>query len=249
MIVNRNIDLVQINLQENQTEYYFPRNVEWRGKTISRILLYMAADAEENPMLSPVDGITPVVQESQITSDLYINLYDDTDKDIARNASFRTIYYKNNHVLEINRPISLSLSNIVFTTETIPTGCLLFFVEYGNTTTEETPSKAVTVTFPLSANQQLSFTDLVNEYIHQQLLPVKGITSWGTSPAFMTLRDETDTVIFNNVVTDLMRPQNQTDASPQAYPFLLDNIDIDFDNSHIYNPYDVAINMTLTFYY
>ena len=86
MIVNRNIDLVQINLQENQKEYYFPRNVEWLGKKISRIRLYMAADSEENPMLSPVDGITPVVQESQITSDLYINLYDDTDKEIARNA-------------------------------------------------------------------------------------------------------------------------------------------------------------------
>ena len=245
-LAHNNIDLVQINLATGQHEYYLPQNVHWAARRVDRLRLYLAPCPG---MASPVDGITPVVQAGE-ADNLYLDLYGADQACVARRLAARHLLHTANHPPRVAATLSLPLSRLYFTGGGVPRGCLLLYVEYGNAEACDLPSRSVSVALALAPGAEQGFRPLVDEYIHQQPRPVRGITVDAAKPLYLTLRDETDTHVFNHVPTDFMRPQRQADDPPQATPFLLDALDVDFDNSALRNPFaDQAVQADITFYY
>lgn len=243
-----NIDIVQINTKQGTDEYYFPKNVNWRERKIDKILLALP----DTTLLSPIDGQTNVLTKSQV-SNLYFDLFSADDHQIARNLAYTNILSDNNHPLRIGECLSLNLSRLYFTTTDIPTGCLLLYIYYGTKESDEIPTtKSITVKVDLAANGRLSLQDIVDNYIHIQPNKVKGVMVWDRqNPCYLTLRNQRNDRVLNNVLSTLCAPPLQgTDASnTQAFPFRLDNIDIDMLNSFVQNATDSDIVQTITFNY
>ena len=105
--------------------------------------------------------------------------------------------------------------------------------------------------FPLAANAQITFQEIINTYIHALPAKVRAISCWDAeqNPAYMTLRDHQLTYILRDVHTELCRPQmvGESAEKTQVHPFYVDNIDIDFDYSFIRNATSSGNIQTLTF--
>ena len=255
MYLTSNIDIVQINIRSGVDEYYLPKNVNWRDRVIDKIVLALAP--ADRPLLSPIDGQTPVFDGVE---DLYFDLYAADDSQIARNLAYTSLLYSNNHVLPIGQALSLNLSRLYFTTPPETDGCILLYVFYGGKEVEEPePAKqSVTVSVPLAANGSMSLQDIVDNYIYMQPNNVKGVYlwNWTTTPVYLTLRYADNIHVLNNILSSLCRPpiyrfpSQSTDATKiQTHSLLLDNINIDMLNSFVQNGQNAAVEVKLTFLY
>lgn len=246
----RNIDLVQINIQAGVSEYYFPKNVDWNGQVVDKLLL-VAPSAD---MLSPIDGTTPVLKASEVQN-MYVDLYTVENRDLTHSLSHEQILYTNDHPYKPGVKLSLELSRIYFTEEPQQDGCLLLYVFWGGRDVEcvEQSQRNITVEFDLAANQQISFRDLINTYAHVYGDKIRAISVWNAedAPVYLTLRDYQLSYIMRDVCSVLFRPltMGATAADCQVEHAYLDSIDIDFDYSYIRNACNEACTQRITFEY
>lgn len=244
----KNVDLVVIPIKSGISEYYLPQNVSWAKEKVDKILLCAPTTA----CVSPIDGETPVMQRSAL-QDLYLNIFTDEDKEIMYDAHADGFKHTNNEPIKVDSVLNLSLCRMHFATAPTANSVLLMYVFYGSRVVEdyEPVTKSITVSFPLQANQKLTFQDIINTYIHALPKTVRGIICWGSesNPAYMTLRDHQLSYIVRDLHTELCRPPMVGDSAEitQVCPFLTDNMDIDFDYSFIQNATGSENIQTITF--
>lgn len=232
----RNIDLLRINVKAGVSEYYFPQNVDWAAKKIDRIAI--CAPAAE--CVDPMDGQTPVMTASVLESlSCYLNIYSADQREILHAVSAEQILHTNNHTLYLNSELDLSLCSLYFKTEPTEDYTLLLYVYHDNKCADnyDMPQRSVTVLFPLGAGEEINFRQIINTYISALPASLKGVAFWGEAPAYMTLRDFKLTYILQNLHNELARPMMQgiSAENTQINALLLDNIDINFEYSHIRN--------------
>lgn len=247
----KNIDLVRIPIKTGVSEYYFPQNVAWVDKTIDEIIVVAP---NSNSTIDPVDGVTPVLDASQI-NDLYFNLYANDDTEITHDLSFEQIMHLNNHRLPIGTALNLALCRLYFTSAPAADSTLLLYVTYSSRIVEDydVPQHSVTVEFPMDANEEINFQYIINTYLHAIPKRLKGILCWNaeSTPAYVTLRDYALTYNIRYAHTELMRPDMNTGTAlgSQLVPFYTDDLDIDFDYSNIRNALNTQVTQKLTFLY
>ena len=229
-----NCALVRVPIVAGTDEYYLPQNVEWANKKIDKMVIC----APSMTCVDPIDGQTPVLGISDI-ADCFINLYDSNNRELMHDVSFEQILHRNNNVLRVDASLNLSLCRIYFTTPPAADATLLLYVFYGTRTEEyyELPKKSITAVVPLTPNQEMTFQEIINTYVHALSKKIKGVMVWNAenNPAWVTLRDYDYTYQMANILTEMMRPDmnNGTAADSQAHLFLLNDLDIDFDYSNI----------------
>lgn len=264
MKVYKNIDVVQINVKAGVREYFLPKNVDWANQVIDKVVLY--ASDPENPVFSPIDGVTPVI-DREVVQNLYFDFYSADEREITHSLSAQNILYTNNNCTELNSQLSLQLSRIFFGKVAPNDGCILLYVFYGTKKVDGTdvPKRNVTVQIPINAGDELVLSDVIDTYIHAKGNRVKGILSWGKLTAgagiFITLRDHNYRTIINALPITMCRPPMadveygfadlELAEQVQANSLYLDDEDVDFANSYIQNTFQVgnALPITLTFLY
>lgn len=231
----RNIDLVRIAVKQGVSEYYLPQNVDWASRKIERLAVVIP----NTPCVDPMDGQTPVM-DSSLYKDLFFNLYSTDQRELLHAVSAEQLSHQQNNPITLDSALDLSLCRLYFTSAPTADCTLLLYVYYGNRTADvELPEKSVTVQFELAAGEEINFQQIIATYIHALPAKVKGIMFWNatTSPAYFTLRDYKLKYVLNNLHAELARPNMNygSAADIQAAPMLFDNIDINFQYSHIRN--------------
>lgn len=247
-----NCSLVRIPIKAGVSEYAFPQNVEWANERVDKMVIV----APQIVCLDPVDGVTPVMDASTI-GDMFVRLYDAQNHEVMYDASYEQVLHRNNHPLNVNAQLNLSLCRVHFTQAPVQDYTLLIYVYYGTRTEEyfDLPKRSITTEFELAANEQLSLQQIINTYVHALPNTIKGIICWNaeTDPAWLTLRDYKLTYQMVNVHSELCRSDmnagtNQA-ADCQAALFLLNDLDIDFDYSHIREAAGQTSKQKITFLY
>ena len=228
-----NVALVRVPIKAGQDEYYLPQNVDWAQQKIDKMILCAPANA----CTDPIDGVTPVATATDV-ADLYINLYDADNREIMHDVAFENIVHVNNNVLRVDAKLNLSLCRIYFTSAPAQDMTLLLYVYYKTRTEDyyELPNKSVTAVFDLAANEEKSLREIINTYVHALPAKIKGMIVWTyNEPVWITLRDYAYTYQMSNIHSELCRPDmGANDAwDTQAALYLVNDIDIDFDYSHV----------------
>ena len=245
-----NCSLVRVQIKSGETEYYLPQNVEWAQRKIDRLVICAPANACTDPM----DGTTPVMTASDL-ADCYLNLYNAENRELMHDVSFEQVLHLNNHGLRIDDKLNLSQCRIYFTTPPAADATLLLYVFYQTRTEDyfDLPQHSTTVVFPLAANEQKSFQDIIDYYMHAIPTTVKGIICWDAinNPAWITLRDYDLTYQMLNIHSELARPDMNggTAAGSQAALFLLNDLDIEYNNSYIREAAGQSSTQKITFLY
>lgn len=264
----KNIDVVQIDIKQGVSEYFLPQNVDWAEQKIDKMLVY--GTNPESGELSPIDGITPVLDREQL-DDIYFDLYDENNVQIVYGLSAMNIMHTCNHPVEINSKLGLQTSKLFFTEAPDQDYCLLIYVFWDTNIveTDDTPEKSVTVHFDMTAGQELSLSQVIDTYIHSQSKKLKGIYVWGGygywNFLYITLRDYNYRTVVKLLPAGMCRPPMGVDPiadgasefsekaqSVQVAPMYLDCADIDFDNSFLYYSSPIGssgANVTITFLY
>lgn len=246
----KNIDLVQIDIHAGVSEYTFPKNVDWANEKIDHLILV----APTASMVSPMDGTTPVLTAAQI-SDLYFELYTGTNKELAQSLHYTNLLHTNNQPVRIDSTLSLQLSRLVFTTAPVTDGCLLLYAFYGGRIEEnyDMPRNSVTIDVTLKANEQRNLREIIQRTIYADGKKVRGLEIWGgeVKPTYLTLRDYQLSYIISNMYSGLARPlmAGASADKTQTHMFLLDQQDIDFENSYIRNAVNSANTQKITIYF
>ena len=104
-------------------------------------------------------------------------------------------------------------------------------------------------------NREIKFREMINLYIHALPNRVKSITFHDAvnNPAFLIMRDFSLTYSINNMHAEMARPQIVAGATSgedvQVHTLYVDDLDIDFDYSRIYNPTSSDNVQVITFEY
>lgn len=246
----RNIELVRIPVKQGITEYYFPQNVSWADEKIERIVPVIPQTA----CVDPMDGSTPVLDLSMY-QDIFFNIYSADQKELLHAVSVEQLIHINNNPLALNSKLDLSLCSLYFTTAPAQDCTLLLYVYHGNKEVEiETmPERSVTFDFELQAGEEINLQEIIQQYIHALPAKVKGVLFWNaqSAPAYFTLRDTKLKYMLQNLHSELARPQMNggTAYDTQYAPMLFDNIDINFQYSHIRNCGSSAAVQKITILY
>ena len=229
-----NCSLVRVPIKAGETEYYLPQNVDWVDKKIDKLLIV----APQTACVDPMDGTTPVMTASDL-ADCYITLNDGDNREIMHDVLFEQILHNNNHVIPVDAVLNLSLCKINFTTAPVADATLLLYAFYGTREEEyyELPKKSVTAEFELQPDQEMTLQEVINTYVHALPNTIKGIICWNavSDPVWLSLRDYALTYQMANVHSELCRPDMNNGAAydSQAQLFFVNDLDIDFDYSHI----------------
>lgn len=248
----RNIDLLRIPIKAGIQEYYFPQNVDWADNKIDRIAVCIPQVA----CLDPMDGITPILSLSDMANkDVFFNIYSADQRELLHAVSFEQLLHTNNHPLYLDAKLNLSLCNFYFKTAPAADCTMLIYVFHDTDHKQNycMPDNSVTLEFPLEADQEINLQQLITTYIHALPAKVKGVMFWdaANNPAYITLRDYELTYILQNIHSEMARPPMNGATAPdtQADTLLFDNIDIDFQYSHIRNAESKANTQKITFLY
>ena len=248
--IYKNIDLVRIPIKSGVSEYFFPQNVAWADKKVDEVIVCAPTAA----CIDPVDGTTQVMTDTAI-SDCFFNLYAADDTELTHDMSFEQIAMQNNNRLEVRSKLNLSLSKLYFTSAPVGNYTLLIYVAYDSKEVEDydVPTRSRTVVFPMAANEEISLRYIMSTYIHNIPEKLRGLMVWNadTVPAYLTLRDYELTYNIRELHTEMCRPDmNGGNAElSQAQPMWFNNLNIDFDYSHIRNAQNAAVTQTITFLY
>lgn len=248
----KNCSLVRLSIKAGVADYYLPQNVDWAAKKVDKLLI-VAPD--NNLSVDPVDGKTPVLSYSTLESlDGYITLYDADNRELMHDVSVKQLSHYNNNPLYVNAELNLSLCRISFMTAPVADATLLLYAFYETRTEDyfDMPRKSVTAVFDLAANQELSFQEIINTYVHALPAKIKGIVWWDNSnPAYLTLRDYDLTYQMASVHSELCRPDMNGGSAmrSQGQLFFVDDIDVDFDYSNIREAAGQVSTQKITFLY
>lgn len=244
-----NVALVRVPIKAGTDEYYLPQNVDWAHERIDKMVLCAPAQA----CTDPIDGVTPVMTAGDI-ADCYINLYDADNREVMHDVSWEQIAHVNNNVLRVDAALNLSLCRIYFTTPPAQDCTLLLYVYYKTRTEDycELPERSVTAVFDLDANEEKSLQAIINTYVHALPAKIQGIIVWTyADPIWITLRDYAYTYQMANIHSELCRP-DMTAAQAQdtqAALFLVNDLDIDFEYSHVREAAGQQTTQKITFLY
>lgn len=247
-----NVSLVRIPIKTGVSEYHLPQNVEWAGKHIDKLLIVAPNKAG---VIDPIDGQTPVMRDYGDFSDMYIQLYDQNDRELMRDVIMAQLLYTNNNPLYVNATLNLPLCRLYFNKPPQSDCTLLMYAFYGTRTEEyyDLPKKSITVTFPMAADEQMTLQEVINTYAHALPAKIQGIICWDAedNPAYLSLRDYKLTYQMANIYTGLCRPQTLAAAAfgTQTDLFLLNDLDINFDYSYIRNAKSAPSVQKITFLY
>lgn len=259
MKICKNIDLVQIDVTTNSDQatsyelsYYLPKSVDWINRKIHKIVVAepILSDAAHQ-VISPYNGRNvynhrdyEARREGEQEQGIYFDLYKQGGDQIARNLYVSELLSCNPHPYIIDEVLDLNLSKIHIPGKLWRSGCMLLYIFYDEVE-EDLPTNSVTVRFTLQPGQQLSFQELVNNYVHIQPNRIRGIIDWteADAPCYLMLRDFDGRTILNNVLTCLFRspsgdPDNHYPYGVEGINYLRNQIylpcaDINFDYSYI----------------
>lgn len=232
--IYRNIDMVQIDIQAGVAEYQLPKNVDWAKEKIDKILLL----APSASIVSPIDGVTPVLTRQELRN-VFVDLYAGDDSEIALSMAAENIMHTCNHPVEVNNTLQLHLSRITFMEAPQTDACILLYVFWGGKedANYEPAKRSVTVELDLQANEQMSFREVINRYLHAEFDTVRSITVWNAelNPVYISMQDHQLTYVMRSIYGALCRPEmlGMNAENTQIHPFRLDNVDVDFDNSFV----------------
>lgn len=257
-----NIDLFRIPIKKGIMEYSFPTNVDWAGKKIDRLIFcpsFSSFAADGGVAYDPMDGVTPISNDLYSAQrDVFLTLVNNKSVEFVHDMHLTALNFLNGYsCIEINEVLNLSLCRIRMTSAPTQDEMMLMYVTWGGETVEDydQPLNSLTVKFPMEAGEELTFRELINNYISALPERVRGIIAYdGTySPAYLTLRDKEQKRIFRYVHTQLMTPAYQAMGFGRIAPWLPDffmmPMDIDFDYSRIRNAQNKACEQYLTFLY
>lgn len=231
----KNIELLRVSIKSGETDYYFPQNVSWAGCKIDKIV----ACLPKNACVDPYDGVTPVMTKAD-AGDLFFNIYSKDQKELLHAVSAEQIWHKNNNPLLLNSELDLSLCNLYFTSAPAQDMTLLLYVFHDTAVAEdELPENSVSAEFELQAGEEINFQQIITTYIRAIPAKVKGMLFWNaeTAPAYFTLRNYEQTYMLQNLHSELARVNMNGGSAEdsQVAPMLFDNININFQYSHIRN--------------
>lgn len=272
MYIAKNIDVVQFDLKQGQTEYYFPKNVSWANKKVDKIIVYDCYGTRFSlTETSPINGatLTKLYLLDYGGNTIYMDLYDTDNNTIVQKVALGQISSLNNNPLYVNNTVSLELSKLYFSTPVTEDASLLVYVFFDGEEQEELPpiNKSITIGFSVPAGGKVSFQDLVDNYITLQPNKVKGLIAMymsvklqggGRSAGFITLRDKAGKRVFNHVPTMFMRNNvNMGEQfgelvygfTTQTNTFRFAPMDVDMLNSFITNRQSEDEQYTITFLY
>lgn len=247
----KNIDVVQINIKAGVTEYYFPKNVDWAGRKIDKLVAYgVSFEGGSSLLVSPIDGITPLISKD-LVSHAYFDLYDANNVPIGYSVSANNISDTCNYPLEINSAISLQQSKLVFTQAPDQDCCLLIYVFWDTKLldVENLANHSITINFQMNPLEEKCLADVIDTYIYSQSKKVKGMYVWSLPSRrfFITLRDYNKKTVVKLLPGSMCKPPMGVPDSAidddvliqaqsvQAEPMYLDCADIDFENSFVFN--------------
>ena len=254
MKICKNIDLVQLNLA-GEGDVNFPRSVDWKNKKVHHIVVACPDEVSGEDLYAP-DG-TRILTRTDLTMPnnrlcgLYFDFYKEGGELLARSLSVGELLSTNDHPFVIDGVLDLTLTKV---RATYPLqGALLVYVFYDEVEVEDAASKSITVEFPLSAMERMSFADLVNNYVHIQPQMIRSIVDWtaAEAPCLMMLRSFGGEAVFNHVLSTLMKPTTggTYGLNLTRKQLLLPCVDIDFDYSYVQNIQQASVNKILTFEY
>ena len=249
----QNISLCQINVKSGQTEYYLPKNANWRNKKIEKIVVY--AHDPNVSVTSPVDD--QACGSRTDISDLYFDLYNTAGENIMHNVHAYELLDVNNFPPIVGQQLSFDLSKIFFTSAPVSDYALMLYVFYNAKESEvEDSTENVTVNFTVPAKTSYSLQYVIENYMYARSKGVRAIAIWNDlatlsyNSGFVTLRDTSGFLAHEDMPTYFFRPVNK----PASGDVILRNhiplaaVDLDFNNSFVYNPHNTDINYTVTFY-
>ena len=247
-----NCSLVRLPIKSGVTDYYLPQNVNWADRKIEKLIIC----APEDVCYDPVDGITETMTDYALKAcDGFISLYNKDGQEIMHDVSVEHILHRNNQPLRVDDKLDLSLCHLHFETAPAQDYTLLLYAFYTTRAEEyyDMPRKSVTVEFPLKADDELSLQYIINTYVHALPGTIKGVICWSalTAPAYLSLRDYTLTYQMANIHSEMMRSDMNGGSAyaSQAALFLLNDLDIDFDNSFIREAAQMNGTQKITFLY
>lgn len=257
MVRFQNIALCQIDVKTGKTDYFLPKNANWRGKKIEKIVVYSPITGQ-NAITSPVNGAT--VMQSGDLADLYFDLYNEDGVNVMHNVQAYQLAAQNNFVLDIREKLSFDLSRVYFTQAPAADGALMLYVLYNETEAQpEEPTENITVNFPLQAGEKITFEEVIEKYMYARSKNVRYISVWNGNKnaviyntGFVTLRSVDKRLAHEYIPCYFLRPCY---APNSPYEFLAPenrlymDVDIDFNNSFIVNTQAVADDYIVTFYY
>ena len=247
-----NCALLRLPIKSGESKYYLPQNVEWAKQKVDKLLIV----APKNACIDPVDGTTPVLTASDLGAlNGYVSLYDTDNHEILHDVSVENLLQRNNNALRVDAVLNLSMCSINFATDPVADATLLMYVFYQTREEEyfDIPKRSITCRFPLLANQEISFRDIINFTIHAIPETVKGVIVWGAEdrPAYLTLRDHALKYQMVDLHTELMRDDANHGSAydNQSALFFTNDLDIDFDYSRIREAAGNNTQQTITFLY
>lgn len=251
----QNISLCQINVKTGVQEYYLPKNANWLGKKIEKIIALIPDNTQV--ITSPVDGQTLLVGND--LADMYFDLFNEDGQNIMHNVQAYQLSDVNNYPLEIRQKLNFELSRVHFTSAPVQDGAVLLYLFYGATEANPTePTENITVNFTVPAQERMTFTNVIERYMYARAKGVRYITVWNgrRTPeyyhtGFITLRDISGKLAHEHISTHMLRPQFETmNGEPMlANKIPLDVVELDFNNSYIFNSTSSDQDYIVTFYY
>lgn len=251
----QNINCCQINIKAGQSEYYLPKNTNWEGKRIEKIVAYLPDPSV--PMQSPIDGAT--VLNANDAASLYFDLFSEDGVNVMHNVHAYSLSDENNYPVELHQKLNYELSRVYFTTAPVADGALLLYMFYGETEAyPEDPHENITVNFSVDAWHRITFTEIIERYMYARAKGVRAITVWsGRYPdyyemGYITLRDIDGKLAHDYIPTKFFRPQYEgAGGTPNflANKIPLDVVELDFNNCELFNGSSTSTDYTVTFYY
>lgn len=245
--IRRNIDLIQINLNDSDGQFYFPENVDFRNRKIDNIMILGSLVGGE---ISPFDGKL-LIDNSEL-SNFYVELVDDKKQVLQQNVNATNFWPYMNSPITVGSIISLKLSSLKYMgSSSIADTCILVYVSYDGEMLEcDIPDRTNTIGISIPAGESIRVSDYVDEYFRRIGATIKGIEAQFDNPFYMDIRELSGKVarFVPSFMMDFING-NSSDAK-HTQPLLLGDFDIDFKNTFIYPmiPGEVT-NINLTFYY
>lgn len=250
----QNISLCQIDVKTGVSEYYLPKNANWRDKKIEKIVVY--APDDNVSVTSPINDAAVSVRSDIV--DLYFDLFNADGQNILHNIHAYELLDANNYPLEIGQKLSFDLSRIFFTSAPTSDGALMLYIFYNDTDTlADEATENVTIRFDVAAKSQVSFVEAIENYMYARSKGVRAIAVWNDrttldyNSGFMTLRDTTGMLAHEQLPTYFFRPVIEPVSGDimLKHHIALDVVELDMYNSYMYNPHNQTITYIITFYY